>query len=203
MLYYITFIDTNYFVERKEDNKNIISQKNQVKNFILYILYGYDCETNKFDTQNIDVSFMNEQDDRMKKLLNQITFSSLHLLFNQTAVVKYFDFCHKDINGIKIDKDAVKKNFKNIFSDFYNKTKDFENSGNSVNIEKNFKLFTEIECKTTDNSSVNIYILNQIEEIFIYSITMDVATTIKIKKEEKEGGLELLDNRIKYNSQNK
>ena len=203
MLYYITFIDTNYFVERKEDNKNIISQKNQVKNFILYILYGYDCETNKFDTQNIDVSFMNEQDDNMKKLLNQITFSSLHLLFNQTAVVKYFDFCHKDINGIKIDKDAVKKNFKNIFSDFYNKTKDFENSGNSVNIEKNFKLFTEIECKTTDNSSVNIYILNQIEEIFIYSITMDVATTIKIKKEEKEGGLELLDNRIKYNSQNK
>ena len=144
---------------------------------------------------------MNEQDDNMKKLLNQITFSSLHLLFNQTAVVKYFDFCHKDINGIKIDKDAVKKNFKNIFSDFYNKTKDFENSGNSVNIEKNFKLFTEIECKTTDNSSVNIYILNQIEEIFIYSITMDVATTIKIKNEEKEGGLELLDNRIKYNSQ--
>jgi hypothetical protein len=54
------------------------------------------------------------------------------------------------------------------------------------NIENNFKLSTEINCKTTENSSVNIYILNKIEEIFVYSMMMDMATTVKTKKEDNE-----------------
>ena len=200
-LYYITFIDTNYLVNNREDKPELIAQKREVQNFILYVLYGYDCETDKFDNKSIDLSFMNEQNDGMKQLLNQITFSSFHLLFNQTAVVKYFDFCHKDINGIQIDKDKVKRNFAKIFKDFNEKTKNFENSGKMEKIEKNFKLFTEIECKTTDNSSVNIYILNQIEEILLYSIMMDVQTTVKEKVEEKENNdLPLLNSKIKYNS---
>ena len=194
-LYYITFIDTDYFVIKKGENPNT-KQEKQIQNFILYVLYGYIYETDKFEIKSIDMTFMDEQSDEMKQLLKQITFSSLHLLFNQVAVVKYFDFCHKDINGIKIDKDLVKKNFTRIFDDFNGKIQNFENSGNLVNIEKNFKLFTEIECKTTDNSSVNIYILNQIEEIFVYSLIMDVATTVKTKKEDKEEGLELLNSKI-------
>ena len=185
-LYYITFIDTNYFTSNKGENPDI-KPKKQVQNFILYVLYGYIYETDKFDIKSVDMTFMDEQRDETKQLLKQITFSSFHLLFNQITVVKYFDFCHKDINGINIDKDLVKKNFTRIFEDFNEKIKNFENSGNLANIEKNFRLFTEIECKTTDNSSVNIYILNQIEEIFVYSLVMDVATTVKIKKEEKEG----------------
>ena len=194
-LYYITFIDTDYFVIKKGENPNT-KQEKQIQNFILYVLYGYIYETDKFEIKSIDMTFMDEQSDEMKQLLKQITFSSLHLLFNQVAVVKYFDFCHKDINGIKIDKDLVKKNFTRIFDDFNGKIQNFENSGNLVNIEKNFKLFTEIECKTTDNSSVNIYILNQIEEIFVYSLIMDVATTVKTKQEDKEEGLELLNSKI-------
>ena len=121
--------------------------------------------------------------------MKQITFSSFHLLFNQVAVVKYFDFCHKDINGIKIDKDLVKKNFTRIFDDFNGKIQNFENSGDLVNIEKNFKLFTEIECKTTDNSSVNIYILNQIEEIFVYFSNLDfqkIGLLMALRKEKKK-----------------
>ena len=196
MLYYITFIDTNYFVNKEGDSPNVIQEKRQVQNFILYVLYGYDCETDKFDTKSKDLANMNEQSDEMKQLLNQITFSSFHLLFNQTAVVKYFDFCHKDINGIKIDKEMVKINFKDIFTDFKNKTNNFENSGNLANIEKNFKLFTEIECKTTDNSSVNIFILHEIEEIFIYSLMMDVTNTVKEKIEEKPGTLKTLQSII-------
>ena len=194
-LYYITFIDTNYFVVKTNENPNSFKPK-QIQNFILYVLYGYIYETDKFDIKSIDMKFMDEQSEQNKQLLKQITFSSFHLLFNQVAVVKYFDFCHKDINGIKIDKDLVKKNFTRIFDDFNGKIQNFENSGNLVNIEKNFKLFTEIECKTTDNSSVNIYILNQIEEIFVYSLIMDVATTVKTKKEDKEEGLELLNSKI-------
>jgi hypothetical protein len=33
---------------------------------------------------------------------------------------------------------------------------------------------------------VNIYILNKIEEIFVYSMMMDMATTVKTKKEDNE-----------------
>ena len=148
--------------------------------------------------------------DMTLKLINliqhnmEVTFSSFLLLFNQTAIVKYFDFCHKDINGIKINKDLVKKNFQNIFRDFKAKTENFKDIGNLDNIEKNFKLFTEIQCKTTDNSSVNIYILNQIEEIFIYSIIMEVATTVNTNEEDKKGAnLELLDEKLKSSSANK
>ena len=202
ILYYITFIDTNYFINEKEDSEELLNKKKKVQNFILYVLYGYGTETDKFDTKMIDLGFMNEQSDDMKQLLKQITFSSFHLLFNQTAIVRYFDFCHKDINGIKLDKELVKKNFKKIFDDFRNKTNDFENLGNSNNIEKNFNLFTEIEIKTTDNSSVNVYILNEIVEIFVYSIVMDTATTVKTKKEEeKEGELVLLNSKLKYDFQ--
>ena len=208
ILYYITFIDTNYFVIKEENDSDLIQEKEQIKNFILYVLYGYDIETDKFDTaqygRSIDLNFMNGQSDKLTQLLKQVTFSSFLLLFNQTAIVKYFDFCHKDINGIKINKDLVKKNFQNIFRDFKAKTENFKDIGNLDNIEKNFKLFTEIQCKTTDNSSVNIYILNQIEEIFIYSIIMEVATTVNTNEEDKKGAnLELLDEKLKSSSANK
>ena len=79
-----------------------------------------------------------------------------------------------------------------------------ENLGNANNIENNYNLFTQIEVKTTDNSSVNKYILNEIAEIFVYSIIMDTATTVttkkedKEKKEEKEEELDILSNKIKY-----
>ena len=71
------------------------------------------------------------------------------------------------------------------------------------NIEDNFKLNTEITCKTTENCSVNIYILNQIEEILLYSIIMDVTTNVKPKKEEKGNNnetLEELNNKIVFNN---
>ena len=143
------------------------------------------------------MNFMDDQSDEIKQLLKRITFSSLHLLFNQTTVVKYFDFCQKDINGIKIDRNLVKKNFSKIFVDFKAKLENFKDLGNIENIEKNFDLYTKIEYKTTDNSSVNIYILNQIDEIFVYSLIMDVAINIKSKKEDKEEELELLDSKIR------
>ena len=43
-----------------------------------------------------------------------------------------------------------------------------------------------MNCKTTDNYSVNIYILNQIEEILLYSIIMDVTTTVNPKENKKD-----------------
>jgi len=191
ILYYITCIDTNYFVNVTKEE---MEQKNRIKNFILYVLYGYSCITNKHDTKLIDLNFLNEQNDEIRRLLEQITFSSFHLLFNQIAVVKYFDFCHKDINGIKIDQEEVKKNFKLIFKDFELKTKNSDNiEGPINNIENNFNLNTEIGIKTTDNSSVNIYILSQIEEILLYSITMDVTTTSKPKNEDNENENEKLE----------
>ena len=196
MLYYITFIDIEYF-------STIDSEKKHILNFISYVLYGYSCSTNKYETKSIDLSFMNEQSDEMKRLLDQITFSSFHLLLNQIAVVKYFDFCHKDIIGIKIDQEQVKNNFKRIFEDFYSKTKNNNDIRAVNNIEDNFKLNTEITCKTTENCSVNIYILNQIEEILLYSIIMDVTTNVKPKKEEKGNNnetLEELNNKIVFNN---
>ena len=193
MLYYITFIDTNYFLDKQGDPPNLKRERRHIENFLKYVLQGYSCETDKFDNKSIDLSFINEQTDEIKQLLKQITFSSFHLLFNQTAVVKYLDFCHKDINGLKIDKDKVRENFEKMFKDFNEKTNDFENSKNVLNINKNFNLFTEIEVKTTDNSSVNIYILNQIEELFTYSIMMEAATTDKTKR---EGELELLNDKL-------
>ena len=184
ILYYITCIDTNYFtsgdIKEKEEKKHI-------QNFILYVLYGYSCINKKYETKAIDLSFLNEQTDEIRRLLEQISYSSFHLLFNQIAVVKYFDFCHKDINGIKIDQEEVKKNFKRIFDDFSNATEKTNNvEGTINNIENNFNLKTEIAIKTTENSSVNIYILNQIEEILLYSIVMDVSSTTKIKKDDKD-----------------
>ena len=193
MLYYITFIDTNYFLDKQGDPPNLKRERRHIENFLKYVLQGYSSETDKFDNKSIDLSFINEQTDEIKQLLKQITFSSFHLLFNQTAVVKYLDFCHKDINGLKIDKDKVRENFERMFKDFNEKTNDFENSKNVLNINKNFNLFTEIEVKTTDNSSVNIYILNQIEELFTYSIMMEAATTDKTKR---EGELELLNDKL-------
>ena len=195
-LYFITFIDPNYFINIKDDDPNS-KQKKEIKNFILYVLYGYIYETDKFEVKSVDMNFMDDQSDEIKQLLKRITFSSLHLLFNQTTVVKYFDFCQKDINGIKIDRNLVKKNFSKIFVDFKAKLENFKDLGNIENIEKNFDLYTKIEYKTTDNSSVNIYILNQIDEIFVYSLIMDVAINIKSKKEDKEEELELLDSKIK------
>ena len=38
-LYYITFIDTNYFINQKEEDPNSKPEK-QIQNFILYVLYG-------------------------------------------------------------------------------------------------------------------------------------------------------------------
>ena len=195
-LYFITFIDPNYFINIKDDDPNS-KQKKEIKNFILYVLYGYIYETDKFEVKSVDMNFMDDQSDEIKQLLKRITFSSLHLLFNQTTVVKYFDFCQKDINGIKVDRNLVKKNFSKIFVDFKAKLENFKDLGNIENIEKNFDLYTKIEYKTTDNSSVNIYILNQIDEIFVYSLIMDVAINIKSKKEDKEEELELLDSKIR------
>ena len=198
ILYYITFIDPDYFTDPEA-----IEQKKKIKNFILYILYGYSCSTDKFETKDIDLSFMNEQPDEIKRLLEQITFSSFHLLLNQIAVVKYFDFCHKEINGIKIDQEEVKKNFNRIFKDFKEKTQNIENEneqGVLDNIENNFKLSTVINIKTTDNCSVNIYILSLIEEILLYSLKTDVSTSSKPKEIEKtEDGeyKEKIENEIK------
>ena len=70
----------------------------------------------------------------------------------QTVTDEDGDFCFN-----KVDKTGLPP--QNLI---YKSLENFENSENLVNIEKNFKLFTEIECKTTDNSSVNIYIFNQI-----------------------------------------
>ena len=181
MLYYITFINTNYFLDEEGDS---IEEKKKIKNFILYVLYGYSYITNKYDNKMNNLDFLNTQSDEMKRLLEQITFSSFHLLLNQIDYIKYFDFCHKDIIGIKIEHEQVNNNFIKLFNDFETKTKNMENMRGSMNnIENNFKLSTEINCKTTENSSVNIYILNKIEEIFVYSMMMDMATTIKTKKE--------------------
>ena len=205
ILYYITCIDTNYF---KNIETGTNDDKKPIKNFILYVLYGYTCNTKKYDSKSIDLSFIESQPDDIKRLLDQITYSSFHLLFNQITVVKYFDFCHKDIIGIKIEQEEVKKNFKAIFDDFYDKARNSNNvEGTMNNIENNFKLNTEITIKTTDNNSVNIFILSQIEEIFLYSILMDVSTSSKIKKENNEGKeieneheekLEDLNNKISY-----
>ena len=184
MLYYITFINTNYFLDEEGDS---IEEKKKIKNFILYVLYGYSYITNKYENKMSNLDFLNTQSDEMKRLLEQITFSSFHLLLNQIAYIKYFDFCHKDIIGIKIEHEQVNNNFIKLFNDFETKTKNMENMRGSMNnIENNFKLSTEINCKTTENSSVNIYILNKIEEIFVYSMMMDMATTIKTKKEDNE-----------------
>ena len=184
ILYYITFIDTNYFENLDLSAKE---EKKKIQNFISYILYGYSCTTNKFDTKNIDMSFMNEQPDEIRRLLDQITFSSFHLLLNQTAVVKYFDFCHKEINGIKIDQEEVKKNFNLIFKDFHDKTKTNEDEqGEMDNIEINFKLSTEINIKTTDNCSVNIYILSLIDDILYYSIIMDGSASTNSKNDDEK-----------------
>ena len=200
ILYYITYIDTNYFV-----NGDIVmkEQKKHILNFILYILYGYSCITNKYETKSIPLNFLNDQTDEIRRLLEQIAFSSFHLLFNQMAVVKYFDFFHKDINGIEIKQEEVKKNFKKIFEDFKKNAQtsnDIQEDTN--NIENNFNLKTEIEIKTTDNISVNIYILNQLEEIFLYTIVMELSSKTKIKKEDnnKENEEELLNNKICYNN---
>ena len=204
ILYYTTFIDTNYFINKIGDNQILREEKKHIQNFILYILYGYGTDLEELNSKKIDLTFMNAQSEEMKQLLNQIKFSTLYLLLNQITIVKYFDFCHKDIDGIKIDKDLIKKNFNKIFEDFNNKTNDLENLGNANNIENNYNLFTQIEVKTTDNSSVNKYILNEIAEIFVYSIIMDTATTVttkkedKEKKEEKEEELDILSNKIKY-----
>ena len=201
ILYYVTSIDTNYLA-------NIDEQKKHIQNFILYVLYGYSCTTKKYETKSIDLSFLEDQTDEIRRLLDQITFSSFHLLFNQIAVVRYFDFCHKDINGIKIDQEEIKKNFKWIFEDFLSKTQIKNNEEQSMNnIENNFRLNTEINIKTTDNCSVNIYILTQIEEIILYSLIMNVSSNTKIKKGEKKNEiendkelLEQINSRICYNS---
>ena len=201
ILYYITIIDSNYFEKKENDTNNVMLEKKQVQNFILYVLYGYGIETDEINTKTIDLKFMNEQNEEMKQLLKQITLSSFYLLFNQTAIVKYFDFGHKDINGIKMDKILVKKNFQKVFDDFHNKTNNFDNSGNVNNGENNFNFFSEIEVKTTDKSSVNIFILNEIEEILIYSMIIDIGPTVKTKKEEKEEELDILSDKIKYDFQ--
>ena len=79
----------------------------------------------------------------------------------------------------------MKDNFKAIFDDFDKKIKNIENLRRTMtNKENNLNLNLEIDYKTTENSSVNIYILSQLEELFVYSIIMDVATTIKTKKQE-------------------
>ena len=180
ILYYITCINTNYFV-------NIDEHKRHIQNFILYALYGYSCTTKKYETKSIDLSFLEDQTDEIRRLLDQITFSSFHLLFNQITVVKYFDFCHKDINGIKIDQEEIKNNFKWIFEDFFSKTQVKDNEEGIINnIENNFKLNTEINIKTTDNCSVNIYILTQIEEILLYSLVMNASSNTRIKQEENK-----------------
>ena len=168
------------------------------------MLYGYSYFVDKNDNKNLN--FMNNMSDEMKKLFEQIAFSSFYLLLNQISIVKYFDFCHKDINGIKIDQDEVKKNFKRIFDDFCQKTQKFDNNKGPINnIENHFKLNTEISIKTTDNSSVNIYILSQIEEILLYSIIMDVTTNSKTKKGENENEeiLEEINNKLIVNNPKK
>ena len=182
ILYYITFINTNYFLDEEED---LIEEKKKIKNFILYVLYGYSYITNKYENKMSNLDFLNTQSDEMKRLLEQITFSSFHLLLNQIAYIKYFDFCHKDIIGIKIEHEQVNNNFIKLFNDFETKTKNMENMQESMNnIENDFNLGVYINFKTTDNNSVNIYILNQIEEIFVYSMMMDMTTAVKTKKED-------------------
>jgi len=195
ILYYITFVDINYFVNGKGDRE----QKKNIKNFIEYVLYGYYHIVNKNDNKYNNLNFIKEQSDEMKILLEQIAFSSFYLLLNQISIVKYFDFCHKDIKGLKIEKEQVKDNFKAIFDDFDKKIKNIENLRRTMtNKENNLNLNLEIDYKTTENSSVNIYILSQLEELFVYSIIMDVATTIKTKKQEKGNELEGLTSKIMY-----
>ena len=195
ILYYITFVDINYFANKGGDQK----QKESIKKFIEYVLYGYSHIVNKDDNESKNLDSMDDQRDEMKNLLEQIAFSSFYLLLNQISIVKYFDFCHKDINGLKLEQEQVKDNFNAIFDELDRKIKNIENlRRNKTNIENNFNINTEINYKTTDNSSVNIYILSQLEEIFIYSIIMDVATTIKTKKEEKGDELEGLSSKIVY-----
>ena len=182
ILYYITFINTNYFLDEEED---AIEEKKKIKNFILFILYGYSYITNNYENKMNNLDFLNTQSNEMKILLEQITSSSFHLLLNQITYIKYFDFCHKDIIGIKIEREQVNNNFIKLFNDFEAKTENLENmQGNMNNIENNLNLSDDINFKTTENSSVNIYILNQIEEIFVYSMMIDMTTTVRTKKED-------------------
>jgi len=95
------------------------------------------------------------------------------VLIETTKGVRFGGFTTKTWEGNcqqKFDNDAF------VFS--IDKNKIYEIIKNEID--------TKIEYKTTDNSSVNIYILNQIDEIFVYSLIMDVAINIKSKKEDKE-----------------
>ena len=176
ILYYIVYIGINDLVSKDTEDTGDKDLKKNIQNLILYILGGYSYITNKNDIKEIDSQFINEQSGEIKSLFEQIAHSSFYLLFNLIAIVKYFDFCQKDINEIKIDQEEIKKNIKILFDDFKQKTLDEDYIGKDLhNIDFNLK--KEIEIKTTDKISVNTFILNQLEEILSYTIIMDTSSS--------------------------
>ena len=194
-LFYILEIDPDYLKEL-EMVDSYKTEKEEIKNFIQLVLYGYVRikYSNETEDDGIDYKFLEGSEEKIYNLYTKISFSSLFFLINLTTIW-YLDNGNIAIAHIQFKEDVIRKNSMKLVNDFF--SFDLSNTNTLISVGSNIAINSKVLISTGNNNRANFFIYKKLQ-----LITGEILTLMyqdyedENENEEEEGEVnEKIDNK--------